>query len=186
MKNWCYKVTEGEHIGKTIWSGRYCAIAAFIFCRIDGIWCVLANKRGIGTPDFQGLWNCPCGFLEADESAEQGCSRETYEETGVKVNSSKFKFVGVETDPATCNNGNVTLRYCSVLEQGREDISVSKSAVLNSGGEKDEVDTISWIPLNKIDAYQWAFNHRQRIAEIISWHNVQSVQTEPLHKLIIS
>ena len=30
-KNWSYKVPDGPHAGTTLWSGRYCAIAAFVF-----------------------------------------------------------------------------------------------------------------------------------------------------------
>lgn len=70
MKNWSYTIKEGEHAGQTLWSGRYCAIAAFVFLKINRAWHVLANKRGSGTPDFQGMWNCVCGYLEADECAE--------------------------------------------------------------------------------------------------------------------
>lgn len=68
MRNWSYTIEEGEHAGKTLWSGRYCAVAAFAFCKIKGEWCVLANQRGEGTPDFQGYWNCPCGFLDMEKS----------------------------------------------------------------------------------------------------------------------
>ena len=166
MKNWSYTIKEGEHKGETLWSGRYCAVAAFTFCKLKGVWCVLANRRGLGTPDFQGMWNCVCGFLEADESAKEGCSRETYEETGVKIDPSRFSLIGVETDPAVCNNGNVTLRYVAILVEGRDNVSVSKAAVLNSGGEEDEVDTIGWIALKDVNSYEWAFNHKNRIFEI--------------------
>lgn len=76
MRNWSYTIKEGEHAGTTLWSGRYCAVSAFIFCYINDEWHILANKRGSGTPDYQGYWNCPCGFLEADESAKEGCARE--------------------------------------------------------------------------------------------------------------
>ena len=68
MRNWSYTIEEGEHAGKTLWSGRYCAVAAFAFCKIKGEWCVLANQRGEGTPDFQGYWNCPCGFLDMEKA----------------------------------------------------------------------------------------------------------------------
>ena len=29
-KNWSYKIIDGPHAGKTLWSGRYCAVAAFV------------------------------------------------------------------------------------------------------------------------------------------------------------
>lgn len=159
MKNWSYTIKEGEHAGKTLWSGRYCAIAAFVFCKLDGVWHVLANKRGSGTPDFQGVWNCPCGFLEADETAEGGCNRETYEETGYIIPTSEFNLVGVETDPAVCNNGNVTLRYVAVLDK-------PPVKGIPTGGEKDEVDEVKWIPVAEIVDYEWAFNHKRLIYDI--------------------
>lgn len=166
MKNWSYTITEGEHAGKTLWSGRYCAIAAFVFCKFPDGWRILANKRGKGTPDFQGKWNCPCGYLEADESAKEGCARETYEETGVKVSPDSFRIIYVETDPQKCNNGNVTLRHIAILEHGRDNVSISMSAVLAGEGEKEEVESIAWIPLDDLDSYEWAFNHLEVIKNL--------------------
>nr|DAN03419.1 MAG TPA: ADP-ribose pyrophosphatase [Bacteriophage sp.] len=171
MRNWSYTIKEGEHAGKTLWSGRYCAVAAFAFCKIKGEWCVLANQRGSGTPDFQGYWNCPCGFLDM-EKAEEACSREAFEETGVKIDPSKWALFGVETDPEHCNNGNVTLRYMTILKYGKDNVSTSMEAVLNGDGEKNEVKTIQWVPVRDISKYKWAFNHEDRILEAISWYNI--------------
>ncbi len=113
-------------------------------------------------------------FLENTESGERGCARETYEETRVKINPSKFSLVGVETDPEYCNNGNVTIRYTALLREGYDDISVSKSAVLNGNGEKDEVESIGWIPIEDIDSYEWAFNHKKRILDILPFILIQN------------
>lgn len=166
-KNWSYTIPDGEHKGKTIWSGRYCAVSAFVFCKFPDGWKILANKRGVGTPDFQGKWNAPCGYLEPDESAQQGCAREVYEETGVKIGYTEFNLIHVETEPEKCNNGNVTLRHLAILRYGTDDISISKEAVLNGNGEKDEVESIAWISIDNIDNYEWAFNHYNTIKEII-------------------
>ena len=113
------------------------------------------------------MWNCTCGFLEADETAEGGCNRETYEETGYIIPPSEFNLVGVETDPAVCNNGNVTLRYVAILDK-------PPIKGMPIGGEKDEVDEVKWIPLTEIDNYVWAFNHRQRIYDIFQQWVAQS------------
>lgn len=181
MKNWSYTIREGEHAGETLWSGRYCAVAAFVFCKIHGVWYVLANQRGEGTPDFQGYWNCPCGYLDM-EKAENACSRETFEETGVKIDPSKWTLFGVETDPEYCN---VTLRYITVLEYGKDNISTSMEAVLNGEGEKNEVATIQWIPIKDIENYEWAFNHKRRIIEAISWYNIKVIESQPLENQIV-
>lgn len=160
-KNWSYKIPDGPHVGKTLWSGRYCAVAAFVFRRIEGIWSVLANKRGPGTPDYQGCWNAVCGFLEANESAEQGCSREVFEETGYEIEPEKFLQVFTHTDPATSNNANVTIRHIAIFfehELGPRQVP--------DGGEENEVDAVRWIPIEAIGDYKWAFNHERIIHEM--------------------
>jgi len=162
-KNWSYKITDGPHAGKTLWSGRYCAVAAFVFRRIEGIWTVLANKRGPGTPDYQGCWNAVCGFLEANESAEQGCSREVFEETGYEIKPEKFLQVFTHTDPETSNNANVTIRHIAILFE--HEIGNRKQA---EGGEEGEVDDVKWIPITQLSNYKWAFNHDNIIAELAS------------------
>ena len=156
-----------NHPGQTLWSGRYCAILAFIFTRVCGETFVLANKRGNGTPDYQGLWNCPCGFLEGNETAEEGCAREVKEETGVVINPKLFLFQEVETNPKFCNNSNVGLRYMAILSDTKYFYNLPKVSDL-VGGERDEVEQISWINVNNLTDYQWAFNHDARIKERIS------------------
>ena len=44
---------------------------------------VLLAKRGIEPQ--KGKWNLPAGFLEMDETSEQGAIRETKEETGAEI-----------------------------------------------------------------------------------------------------
>jgi ADP-ribose pyrophosphatase YjhB (NUDIX family) len=44
---------------------------------------ILLAKRAI--EPRKGLWNLPCGFLENEETVEEGALRETLEETGVEV-----------------------------------------------------------------------------------------------------
>ena len=53
MKNYPITIETGEHAGETVWVHRSIAVAGFIFCRINNEWCVLANQRGEGAPDFQ-------------------------------------------------------------------------------------------------------------------------------------
>ena len=163
-KNWSYKITEGEHAGKTLWSGRYTCIAAFIFLLKDNEWFILTNKRGSGTPDFQGLWNCVCGFLESDESAQQGCSREVLEETGVRISPEKFLPVFTQTDPENSNNGHVTIRHMAILFDKIDDWRSGP----HIGGEEGEVDEVYWMPLGKVQGYEFAFGHNNIIAEIFS------------------
>lgn len=147
--------------GREYWYSRSVATTPFVFCKDDnGEYCVLANKRGIGTPDFQGFWNVPCGYLEFNVNGEENCKKEVFEETGVNVPIDCFKFLGINSNP-TENRQNVSIRYYAILEE-----PISTYSITNSNSEKNEVDDIKWIPLSKIDEYQWAFNHNFIIKEI--------------------
>lgn len=156
----CDYILIPENEIRTLYDGRYTAVAAFIYAIVDGKFSVLANQRGSGTPDFQGCWNCPCGFLERNEHGVSGAARETLEETGLSISPSKLRFVGAQTDPSRCNNGNVTLRYTAFL--GRQP-QITSQSLNDNGGEENEVANIRWIPLSEVDNYEWAFFHADTI-----------------------
>jgi ADP-ribose pyrophosphatase YjhB (NUDIX family) len=143
---------------RTLYDGRYCAVSGFFYAVVDGKYSVLAEKRGKGTPDFQGMWCCPCGFLEGDENCKEGIKRETYEECGIEVDYGKIKFVEAETDPLICNNGNVTLRHTGFLKK-QSKIERPDLEAETRGGEHEEVAEVAWIPLSHVDRYEWAFGH---------------------------
>ena len=157
-RNWSYTIQEGEHKGVTLWSGRYCAVCAMIFCRYNGLWHVLANLRSENCPDYKGYWCMPCGFIEANETGGQAASRETVEETGLFVYPKDFIFYGVETDPTTSNNGNITLRYYTKIDRH----TLPKIYV------SDEAVQVKWIPVNMLENYDWAFHHKELIYEAIN------------------
>jgi ADP-ribose pyrophosphatase YjhB (NUDIX family) len=147
--------------GKEYWYSRIVATTPFVFCKNENNeYCVLANKRGIGTPDFQGLWNVPCGYLEFNVNGEENCQKEVFEETNVKVPIEKFNFLGVNTNP-TENKQNVSIRYYAILDGNINDYKLN-----DENSEKNEVEDIKWIPLNEVKNYEWAFNHNLIIDEI--------------------
>ncbi len=45
---------------------------------------IMLARRGISPR--KGFWNLPCGFLELNETIEEGAQREVLEETGAQVN----------------------------------------------------------------------------------------------------
>lgn len=165
-KSYSYTIPEGPHKGETLWSGRYVAVSCVILAHEvvndNECWFVLANKRGSGTPDDQGKWNMPCGYLDGGESATAACARETAEECGVYIASRLFKLINVETAPEKCNKGNVSLRHLCILSKRADILNKLK------GGETNEVDDVKWIPIEDIDKYEWAFNHKTTLlAEIV-------------------
>ena len=165
MKNWSYKITEGEHAGETLWSGRYTCVAGFILSHVGGSDVkVLAVKRGKDCPDFQDKWCCPCGFLEADESGEEGIVRETWEETGYEFPIRDFELLYVETDPMICNKGHVTIMYGCVIPQYQINDYLDEDW-LPFEGESAEVQ---WIPVDEISKYDWAFGHDKIINDLMA------------------
>ena len=154
MKN--FQITAKED-GKKYWISRSIAVASFIFSFIDNKLCILANLRGSGTPDFQNCWNCPCGYLDYDETTKEAACREVREETGIVITPNDLILHYVQDDPCE-NQQNVTLRYRAFITSIKE--------VPLTGGEENEVAEIKWIPINEIDNYTWAFNHNQIIKSI--------------------
>lgn len=160
MKNFPFKAVNPD-TGKeeTFWYSRSMAAAIFVFARNEeGSLCVLANKRGPGCPDFVGCWVCPCGYLDYNETLAQCAIRECKEETGVVVPLETVKLVGINDSPEA-NRQNVTARFIARLDR-----TVVTS---NSGNEEEETSEIRWIPVSKIEKFEWAFDHDNIIKEIL-------------------
>ena len=158
------------HRGKQFWYSRSVATTVGVFCKdSEGEWRVLANKRGRGTPDFQGFWNITCGYLEHDVTGEENCQKEIFEETGVFVPIELIKFRSVKTDPSE-NKQNVSLRYSAFLNGVCDDYETT-----DIHSEKDEVADIRWIPLSDVSNYEWAFGHEDLIIKMFNEHNKNKV-----------
>jgi 8-oxo-dGTP pyrophosphatase MutT (NUDIX family) len=161
MKNFPIK----DENGKEYWISRSVAVSGFVFIVSDHkVVSVLAEQRGKGAADFQGLWCCPCGYVDFDETLLQAIERETYEETGVLVQS--WELAGINDDPSE-NHQNITARYIALLDKSRE----QRLSVLMNGGEVDEIEDLRWIDVDDLDNYDWAFNHRNIIANLVEMLN---------------
>lgn len=152
---------NGTQLG---WFSRSMATAIFLFCKDkNGKLHVLASERGSGAADFNGLWNCPCGYLDFNETTKQCAIRELEEETGIGVSEEIVRFISYEDDPIKANRQNVTFRF-GAYDPNNCIENLSKFSRKNS--EKNEVGKIAWIPVEDVNKYQWAFNHKDRITEI--------------------
>lgn len=157
MKNFPIKTPDG----KEYWISRACAVVAILFAKIDDNLFVLANKRGKGTPDFQGCWNCPCGYLDYDEDVFEAAAREVNEETGIVVKPEELSIVSVNSNPKE-NRQNVTIRLAAILPA---DVVNQKFNLDHM--EEDEVEDVGWINVNFINNYQWAFGHETLIKKVL-------------------
>ena len=141
------------------WFSRSVAVATAVLIEDGGEWYVLANERGSGTPDYQGYWNLPCGYLDYNETAEEAAVREVYEETGIKCPS--VQNIGHSTSPNE-NRQNVCFFFISFLSGDIRNYKFSKDNM-----EENEVGGIKWVPLSDADSVQWAFDHDKIIKDII-------------------
>lgn len=154
--------------GKEFWYSRSVATTCAVFAKnANDKWCVLANRRGEGTPDYQGYWNIVCGYLEHDVSGEENSQKEILEECGVFVPLDKIIFYGVSSSPSE-NKQNVSLRYVAMLDNKCEEYELS-----NEKSEENEVSDIKWIPIDEIEQYKWAFNHLDLLKNIIEDKKIQ-------------
>lgn len=62
-------------------------------CYIESKGIILFLKRAVGKPEG-GRWGVPAGKVENGESNREAVIRETYEETGIRLDEDKLKFVG--------------------------------------------------------------------------------------------
>lgn len=178
MANYSYTIPDGEHKGATLWSGRYCCVVGIVILQTRESCYILANKRGPNTLNEQGKWNLPCGFLEDDETGEQGIAREVLEETGISINPDKFFFEEVQTDPSV--DKHVVLRYSTllVLDNAIDYIDQFTTHVTEKdiqfsdclkASELGEVDACKWV--SNVDGLDWAFNHKEIAKEMLEYVN---------------
>lgn len=148
--------------GRKLWYSRAVAAVGCVFYKDGNDVYVLANKRGSGTPDWQGCWSAPCGYLDFNETCEEACAREIREETGVFIASQDLTLVTVDTHPNHDTRQNVVFRYGIIISKEK-----AESFILTDiESEENEVAEIKWIPLDDMENYNWAFNHLSIIPKV--------------------
>lgn len=144
------------------WFSRSCAVATAVLLKSKGQWYVLAGQRGTGTPDYQGYWNLPCGYLDYNENVKEASVREVREETGIRLSVDNLIEMGYSAEP-TENRQNVVFFFAAILKGNPEEYGFSKDEM-----EENEVDGIQWLPLDKVSTLRWAFDHDELISKIIN------------------
>lgn len=124
---------------------------------------LLLIERGI--EPYKGSWALPGGFLNMDETAEQGALRELQEETGVKdIYVEQLQaFTGVERDP---RERVLTIAFLAFVRQEKYEVIAG-----------DDAAKAQWFPVNQLP--ELAFDHKEiiRVAlEKLRW----KITYEPL------
>lgn len=109
---------------------------------------VLMIKRGI--EPMKGWWALPGGYLEWDESLEEGVLRELREETGLVGRAPKL--VGVYSDPRRDVDGGQNVRVVYLVEAEGE------------AGALEEVEEVGWFGPDRLPD-NIAFDHRRMIED---------------------
>ncbi len=147
MKNKRYMTT----CGKEIWDNRSAAVCVHVYSWRGGEVYVAALKRGEGM-DQGGLWCMSCGYLDWDETLEEGARREVREELGLELGG--MALLRIDDSPAA-HKQNITVTYRSWVDDLLE---------LNSDGAEDgEVQELRWIKVTELGDYEWAFGHAEMI-----------------------
>jgi ADP-ribose pyrophosphatase YjhB (NUDIX family) len=112
------------------------------------------------------MWNAPGGYLDFNETLEEGARRECFEETGVAVKE-EIKLAAISTNPHS-ERQNVVCSFYAVKEVN----DISEIMFSHEFNESNEVDDIRLVDMREFDANfgyyvdQMAFGHEKMIREI--------------------
>jgi 8-oxo-dGTP pyrophosphatase MutT (NUDIX family) len=178
-----FKNRENEHIvldgDRHVWLSRSNTVAAQVclFNKEDGCWYVLLNQRGPNTPDAQGLWNFPCGYLDWDETLAEAMVREVWEECGLYL-PDLAAMKGFNQANCDCvkdiNSNEIKPWYISDKLRGIQNITFHYSVLINwesrpfpklspENCEPGEVSDIDWVKIESAKSMDLAFSHNERL-----------------------
>jgi 8-oxo-dGTP diphosphatase len=154
-----------EKDGNQYWISRSIAVCGTISIIVDDDIYILAGKRGKNSADNIGKWNLICGYLDFNETVQEACEREIWEETGFDLNILESKVIDFDkpwriySEP----NGekqNVTLHFTIISY-----MDYFPKLTLKYNEVEDETEEAKWINIKDINNYQWAFDHMNVIKE---------------------
>lgn len=153
--------------GEILWDSRSCAVTTVVSAQHDGDLYIAMNKRGPGTPDFQGSWSLSCGYIDWDEDAYDAARREIWEEIGLDVEKEGFQCLGgvherqpwfVQSNPRASNQ-NISLRFWFTSPG-----EVNELPQLSADNcEPNEVDDVRWWKVEDALELELAFDQNTMI-----------------------
>ena len=107
-----------------------------------------------GNEPFKGCWALPGGFMEMDETLEHCAVRELEEETGLRVEESALRLVGIFSTPGRDPRGRTVTAVYAVQYHG--------AAAPQAG---DDAAALRWWSLSALPPL--AFDHAEIVARSI-------------------
>lgn len=116
----------------------------------ESIWVLLIER---GKDPFKDKWALPGGFIDMDETLEEACKRELFEETGLKVEAmTQFKaFDAINRDP---RHRTISVVFTVQLNE----------KVQVEGG--DDAALAGWFAINQLP--ELAFDHQQILEQFFN------------------
>lgn len=171
--------------GRAFWISRSAAVIAEIcmFNRVDGNWYILLAKRGVKTPDFNGYWGLPCGYLDWDETLCDAVIREVWEECDLflpglakhaQFGQSNSHFIVTEAE-----GKNMPWRIYDTPDSTRQNLGFHYAilfswegmpfpALSNANVGPGETEDLDWVKVIDAMGMQLAFNHQSVIARLLT------------------
>jgi 8-oxo-dGTP pyrophosphatase MutT (NUDIX family) len=150
--------------GTIIWNSRSCAVVSLIAAyHEDDIWVAL-NKRGAKTPDYQGHWCLPCGYVDWDETIYDAARREIWEELGLDIEEHSI-ITNRDKQPWWVNSSfntekqNISLYYNFCMEP----YCLKLPVLTGENSDEGEVEDVGWFRIDEAQKMDLAFNHKDII-----------------------
>jgi 8-oxo-dGTP diphosphatase len=104
---------------------------------------------------YKNQFALPGGFVNEGETIEEAIEREVYEETSLEVHP--IDILGVYSDPTRDPRGHMmTVVFIVLMIRGTPTAG-------------DDAKEISWIPIEKLNDFKIAFDHKLVIHDYLRW-----------------
>jgi len=144
------KILYGDRISKQGKIRLGCSAAIF-----DDKGRVLLTKR-----QDNGQWCLPSGGMEPGESVAEGCEREVFEETGLKVKVNRL--VGIYSHPDQLTVYSETDKFQIVA------LHFEAEVIGGELGLSDETSDFGYFTLNEIEDLDMLGRHKERIIDTLT------------------
>lgn len=120
---------------------------------------ILIGWRQDDSDAYPGAPCLPGGFVDVPETTKSAATRETKEETNLNINEDRWDLFYVDDKPGTDPRFKQIVNVCYMAKISEEEhLEVQAS---------DDLKHIKWIPYQKVQKMNLAFNHNKVVDELL-------------------